>query len=223
MIGSIILKYIFISVLISLIFGLTVLSDKITNKINRGKFIGPYFFQLWSLLIFIVFWFFNKPKIDIFEVSRLGNWYNIMLMLIAVIPTSIIVYLGSTSRTKKAFTLVDFINGASMEIPQRLLVQNMFVILNVNMIIYGSMTLAIFLNSLIWVQFIIVQEFICGRKITRKIIQEIIASVWFSVWVGILYSISGNIIVPMITHGFERMGAYWLKQNFSKVKADVAT
>jgi hypothetical protein len=110
-----------------------------------------------------------------------------------------------------------------MEIPQRLLVQNMLVVLNVNIIIYGSMTLGIFLNSLIWIQFIIVQEFICGRKITKKIMPEIIASAWFSIWVGILYSMSGNIIVPMITHGLERLVTYWLKQNFSKVKADVVT
>jgi hypothetical protein len=222
-IGSIILKYILISILISLIFGITVLSDKITNKINRGKFISPYFFQLWSLLIFIALWFFNKSKIEIFEVSRLINWDNVVLMLMAVIPTSVIVYLGNTSRTKIPFGLVDFINGASMEIPQRVLVQNMFVILNVDIIIYGAMTLGIFLNSLIWVQFIIVQEFICGRKITKEIMPEIIASAWFSIWVGILYSISGNIIVPMIIHGLERMVTYWLKQNFRKVKTDVVT
>ncbi len=69
MIGSIILKYILISILISLIFEMTVLSEKITNKINRGKFIIPYSFQLWSLLMFIVFWVFNKSKIEIFEVN----------------------------------------------------------------------------------------------------------------------------------------------------------
>ncbi|MBB6621962.1 hypothetical protein [Clostridium gasigenes] len=216
MIGSIILKYILISILISLIFGITVLTNNITNKINRGKLINPYSFQLGSLLIFIVIWFFNKSKIEIFEVSRLVNWDNIVLMLITIIPTSVIVYWKNTDRTEKLFRLVDFLDGASMEIPQRLLVQNMFVILNVNTIIYGSMTLAIVLNSLIWVQFIIVQEFICGRKVTKKIMPEVIASIWFSIWVGILYSISGNIIVPMIAHGLERMVAHWLKVNLKE-------
>lgn len=102
-------------------------------------------------------------------------------MLIAVIPTSVIVYLGNTSRTKKLLRLVDFINEAPMEIPQRLLVLNMFVVLNINIIIYGSRTLAIVLNSLIWVQFIIVQEFICGRKVTKKIMSGIIALAWLSI------------------------------------------
>ena len=221
MVFSIIVKYISISILISLIFGLTILSYKTASKIDRGKFLSPYFFQLWSLFIFIVVWFFYKSKVEIFKVSKLANWHNITLMLIAIIPTSFIVYLDNTARTKKLSMLADFINGASMEIPQRLLVQNMFVILNVNTIIYGSITLAIALNSLIWVQFIILQEFICGRKVTKKIILAAVASAWFSIWVGILYSISGNIIISMITHGFERMVTHWLKQNFSKVETDV--
>lgn len=41
-----------------------------------------------------------------------------------------IIYLSNTARTKKLSMIANFINGASMEIPQRLLVQNMFVILN---------------------------------------------------------------------------------------------
>lgn len=221
MIGSIILKYILISILISLIFGALVLSNKITNKINRGKFLRSYFFQLLSLVIFIVIWIFNKSKIEIFEVGRLVNWDNVIIMLFAIIPTSVIACLSDKARTKKL--LIDFIDGASMEIPQRLLVQNMFVIFSVNIIIYGSMTLAIILNSFIWVQFIIVQELISGRKVTRKIIPDIIASAWFSIWAGILYSISGNIIVPMITHGVERMVANWLKNSFNRTKVDVAT
>lgn len=213
MISIIILKYILISILISLIFGALVLLNKITNKIKKGEFLRPYFFQSLSLFIFIVIWIFNKSKIEIFEVRRLVNWDNLIIMLLAIIPTSVIACLSEKARTEKL--LIDFIDGASMEIPQRLLVQNMFVIFNVNVIIYESITLAIVLNSFIWVQFIIVQELISGRKITKKIIPNIIASAWFSIWVGILYSISGNIIVPMITHGVERMVTNSLKNSFN--------
>ena len=212
MIGSIILKYILISILISFIFGTTVLTDKVTRKFNRGKLISPYLFQLWSLLIFIVIWCFNKSKIEIFEVSRLTRWSNVFLMIIAVIPTSIIVNWGGKSKKNAPFSIANFLNGASMEIPQRLLVQNMFVILNCNISIYGSARLGIFLNALIWVQFIIVQEFICGKKITKKTIREIIASAWFSIWAGLLYSITGNIIISMVTHGLERIAAHWINQ-----------
>lgn len=215
MLGNIILKYILISVLVSSIFGAEVLSSNIADKFKKCKFISSYFFQLWSLAIFIVFWLFNKSKLEIFEVNRLFSYKNILLILIAVIPTSVIACISKTSGTRNAPRLVDFIDGASMEIVQRLLVQNMFVILNVNIVIYGSMTLAILLNSLIWVQFIIIQELIFNRKITKSIIPEITASAWFSIWVGILYSITGNIIASMIAHGLERIVTKWIKQNFN--------
>ncbi|NKF08448.1 hypothetical protein J1C67_13670 [Clostridium gasigenes] len=64
---------------------------------------------------------------------------------------------------------------------------------------------------MIWGQFIIVQEFICGIKVTTKIIPKVIASIG----VGILYSITGNIIVPMIAPGLEIRLDHWIKQNFS--------
>lgn len=218
MIVSIILKYILISILIFFIFGVTVLSDKITEKVSWSKFISKYSFQLWSLLIFIIVWLFNKYKVQVFKFSNLADFRNIVLMLLAVIPTSLIVSLGDKSGTKKAFRLADFIDGASMEIPQRLLVQNMFVILNINGTVYGRLTLAILLNSLMWAQFIIIQEFINGKKVTSKNILEIVASVWFSIWDGILYGITGNIIAPMLTHGLERIMSYWMKQNLGKTK-----
>lgn len=212
MVISIILKYFLISILISLIFGALVLSNKITYKIKKGEFLRPYFFQLLSLLIFIVIWIFNKSKIEIFEIGKLFNWNNVAIMLLAIIPTSDIASLSKEARTNKL--PIDFIHGSSMEIPQRLLIQNMFVIFNVNIVIYRSITLAIILNSLIWVQFIIVQELISGRKITKKLFPSIIASAWFSIWAGILYSVSGNIIVPMITHGVERMVTNILKNSY---------
>ena len=216
MVVEIILKYLYISILISVIFGVTILSGKIIERVKRIKFLCSYLFQLWSLLIFMVLWFFYKSKIEIFEVSRLANWNNVVLVIITVIPTSLIVNLGNRSATKGPFRFVEFINGASMEIPQRLLVQNMFMVLNINIVIYGSMTLAILLNALIWAQFIIVQQLICCRKVTKRIIPEIAASVWFSIWVGILYSITGNIIVSMLTHGLERLVAYLIKKSFNK-------
>lgn len=219
MIGNIILKYILISTLVILIFGTTVLSEKIIKKVSFSKFISRYAFQLWSLVAFIIVWFFNRSNIEVFKMSNLDNFRNVVLVLISVIPTSIIVCFGNRSGVKKEFRMADFIDGASMEIPQRLLVHNMFSILNVNATVYGSLTLAILLNSLIWVQFIIIQEFIEGRSITGENVPEIAASAWFSIWDGILYSMTGNIVVPMLTHGLERIFSYLLKQNFCKIRS----
>lgn len=220
--GILILKYILVSLLISIIFGLTLLSHKAIIKLNRYDFLTPYFFQLWSLLIFIILYFYYEPKIKIFEVTNLATFKNILLIIISVIPTSFIVYLGNPVKPNKKFGLTNFLNGVSMEIPQRLLIQNMFTLLNLDIIIYGSITLPILLNAIIWVQFIIVQEIINGRKVSKKILPEIISSIWFSIWVGILYSISGNILLPMLTHGLERTTAYWLKNHFGKANSNLS-
>ena len=137
-------------------------------------------------------------------------------MLICIMPTAIIVCIGRKYKPNEPFKMGNFLNGASMEIPQRLLVQNLFVVLGVNTIIYKSITLAILLNALIWVQFILIQEIISGNKITLKIIPEIIASFWFSIWVGVIYMDTGNILIAMLTHGLQRIITHGIRLKFGK-------
>lgn len=63
----------------------------------------------------------------------------------------------------------------------RLLAQNLFVILGINMIVYKSISLDILMNAAIFVQFIIVQQVTQGRMITTAILPEVTASFWFSI------------------------------------------
>lgn len=59
--------------------------------------------------------------------------------------------------------------------------------------------------------------FINRKKISYKIVPEIIASFWFSIWVGILYSITGNIVVAMITHGLQRIVTYEIRKRMGNI------
>lgn len=216
---EIILKYITVSILISLIFGATVLSSLIIKKVFKKERISPYLFQFWSLVAFVIIWIYFKPDIAIFNIQNLLSWENILLIIIAVIPTSIVAYGGHKFKPNYQFKFIYFLDGASMEIPMRLLVQNLFVILGLNTFLLYSLSLDTLLNAIIWVQFIIVQEVIEGKKITKKILPEVVASFWFSIWIGILFKNTGNIVIPMIAHGLQRHITYKISQRFGKTQS----
>lgn len=213
----IIFKYFIVSIVVSLIFGVVVLSDSIIKKRFKKNLIGPYLFQLWSLILFVAIWTYYKAEISVLNMNNLLNWNYLLLLLMSIVPTSIIVYQNNNIKPNHQFKLKHFLNGASMEIPQRLLIQNLFVILGINIVIYGPLSLSILLNATIWVQFIMVQEIISGNKITKALLPEIIASFWFSIWIGILYNEMGNIIIPMLAHGLQRYATYMMKMRYGKV------
>lgn len=220
MIINIVLKYIMISIVICLLYGIQVLSTNVIIKYYKESFKGSYLFQFWSLIFFIIVWKMNPSTINFLEMRSLWNFKNIVLILICVLPTSIIAYQVKKCKPNNPFKIGNFLNGASMEIPQRLLVQNLFIVSGVNTVIYGPITLSILLNALIWVQFIIVQEVMNGNRISPPIIFESIASFWFSIWVGIIYVNTGNIVVAMLTHGLQRMVTYWIRQKFGLLEVE---
>lgn len=211
---SIVLKYIIVSLVICLLYGLVIFSTLLIKKICKKSFNDSYLFQLWSLIFFIIVYKIHPSNIFFIETHNLWNIRNILLILVCVIPTSFIAYIGKRYNESDLFKLENFLNGASMEIPQRLLVQNLFVVLGVNSVVYGQITLSILLNAFIWVQFIIVQEVMSGKKIALKLLYEITASFWFSIWVGIIYVSTGNIIVAMLTHGLQRIFTFWIRKKF---------
>lgn len=220
MIINIVLKYIMISIVICLLYGIQVLSTNVIIKYYKKSFKGSYLFQFWSLIFFIIVWKMNPSTINFLEMRSLWNFKNIVLILICVLPTSIIAYQVKKYKPNNPFKIGNFLNGASMEIPQRLLVQNLFIVSGVNTVIYGPITLSILVNALIWVQFIIVQEVMNGNRISSKIIFESIASFWFSIWVGIIYVNTGNIVVAMLTHGLQRIVTYWIRQKFGLLEVE---
>ena len=213
MILKVIGNYILVSMIISSLYGITVLSIIGVRKFYKKDFQGSYQFQLWSLILFLIIWYLSPLKISVFNINNSWNLRNILLMLLSIIPTGIIIRKGKSHIDNP---LENFLSGAMMEIPQRLLIQNLFIILGINTVIYKELTLGIVLNALVWVQFIIVQEVINKQKISSKIVPYIVASFWFSIWVGILYSITGNIVVTMITHGLQRIVTHEIRKRVVK-------
>jgi len=210
------LKYIIISLVICLLYLMNGLSVSIIKKSYNKDFKDSYLFQFWALVFFLIIWLLDPSKLVIFEVDNLWSWSTVLLILMAVIPTSIIASEVKDYKPKSRFKVKDFLGGASMEIPQRLLVQNLFLLLGVNSLIYGLLRLDIVLTAVIWVQFIILQEVINSNKISKKIIIEVFASFWFSIWVGILYLSTGNILVAMLTHGLQRMTTYRIRMRYKE-------
>jgi hypothetical protein len=79
-----VLKYIIVSIIISLIFGATVSSSLIIKKVIKKDRISPYLFQLWSLVVFILIWIYFKPDIPILNLHNLLSFNNLLLIIIAV-------------------------------------------------------------------------------------------------------------------------------------------
>jgi hypothetical protein len=117
------------------------------------------------------------------------------------------------------FIFNDFIDGAVMEIPQRLLDQNLFFLMIEDFQhTWGFIQVPILLNAILWVQFILMQEMMNKRKFSNKVIFEIAASFWFSFFVGLLYYRTGNILAPMLCHGLERYLKYLFKSIVGIIK-----
>ena len=199
-------------------YGLMKLSVGVIKKLSKGSCNGNYLFQLWGLAIVLIVYSLYPSNIDFFQTENIFTWNTLLLIIMSVIPTSLIVMYRERTNPLKPFSIKHFLDGVSMEIPQRLLSQNLLIIFYKNLFTFKALQLMVILNAFIWVQFILIQEIIIYRKISIKIMPDIIASFWFSIWIGILYMYTGNIIIAMLTHGLQRYTAYWLRANMvSKV------
>jgi len=124
---------------------------------------------------------------------------------VASIPATIITVLFRPQPNAKLPLGINIADGMAMEVLMRLLVQNLFLIVGATTVVFGEVNLAILLTALIFPQFMLIQDKFQRNPITLKLLPEIIASIWFSIWVGVLYFTTGNILLPMIAHGLERL------------------
>jgi len=106
--------------------------------------------------------------------------------------------------------------GICMEIPQRLLAQNIFVVFGPGRALVGPLPLSVALTALLWVQFIVLQEAVARRPIKAEAAYECAASAWFSIWVGLLYARTGNIALAMAAHGFEKVAVHVFRRVFRR-------
>lgn len=209
---KILIGYLIVFVIVFCAFGLAIIS----SNLIKDNLIKRFLVQIWSLIIFSVVYLFYSTNIRIFNFSNLFNYRNLLLLLLAIIPTVIIVFQSDKHKPINRFTYRDYLEGVYMEIPQRLLSQNLLLITVGNNLIFGLLELHVLLNAILWAQFIIIQELMNKRMPSKETIYEILASVWFSIFVGILYCKTGNILVPMLCHGLERYLKFVVKQRFGE-------
>ncbi len=211
---NVILGYLIVFVIICGVFGLTI----ITGNLFKVEVLKRYLLQIWSFLIFSIVYAVSSLNIRVFDFRNSMSFNNLLLALLAIFPTVIIIYYSDKSKPDNKFIHYDFLDGAVMEIPQRLLAQNLFLVMIGSFQILGFIEISILLNAILWVQFILMQEVLNKRKLSNKVVLEIIASLWFSIFIGILYYRTGNILVPMLCHGLERYLKYILKSRFGTIK-----
>lgn len=89
-----IIGYLTVFIIIFCIFGLTIL----TSNVFKNKIIKKYLLQILSLIIFIIVYVACSSNIRILIFKDLFTLTNILLALLAVIPTVIIVYYGDKSK-----------------------------------------------------------------------------------------------------------------------------
>lgn len=192
--------YLIATVVVGLLFAIQIpfiyLISKLKLKINN------FSFQILFLIAFFIMYKSNPELISVFNCNYIVSLQAIVLLTLAVIPTVIIVQFEKREK-HKFFEWV--LLGISMEIPQRLFLQNFLFIILVKSGFSEANILSIIMNAILWVQFIIFQDVIFKQKLNLKSLPKIISSLWFSIFVGSLYFYSGNILMPILAHGLERM------------------
>jgi len=199
---NILISYIIASLIVSLIFGIQLLITLLVNKINANINMSKYLFQLLFMVAFIVLYGLFPLRGRLLNFQNFIEPINFVLFVVAVVPIS---YLIARKRAVAHKLLEWVLLGISMEVPQRLFMQNLFYVLLVTFSATHCHWISIVLNALIWAQFIVVQEKIAGNKLSKDVLCDALSSIWFSLAVGLLYEISGNILLPMAAHGCERL------------------
>lgn len=197
----ILICYIIASISFVVLFALQYLSTLLLNKLHPQAKIAQYLLQIWCLIAFVLLYLFGGLNGRVLSFNHFFAVINVIYILAAVLPTAIIISSRKDTAHKKSEWIL---LGITMEIPQRLFMQNFFFVLLGKFIPYTIWWLPILLNALLWAQFILIQEKMYRNKLKASTVLEIISSVWFSIMVGILYEYTDNILLPMMAHGCER-------------------
>lgn len=214
---KIILGYLIIFIIMFSIFGLAIF----LKCLNKNMMVKRYLLQFICVIVFLFVYSVDSSNIRIFNFNNLISLHNFLLIFLGVFPTALIAFYSDKSKPATKFTFWDFLDGAGMEIVQRLLAQNLLLIVLTRIEILTFTELSVLLNGLLWVQFILIQEIMNKRKVSQKILLEIVASFWFSISIGILYVKTGNLLITMLCHGLERYFTYFIRNKYGSIKNQI--
>jgi len=170
----------------------------------RGRLIRPEFrVSLLTGILVAVLRCWYPDSFPLFQSRMAIRWVDPLLILAAAYPAAWLAvgkacYSGRGSVPESVFA------GACMEIPQRLLAQNLFSLAGPAGAPLGCLPQPVWLNAVLWAMLILLQGWMRGRLRRASTWREALASIWFSLGVGLLYAQTGRILFPMVAHGFER-------------------
>ena len=145
-----------------------------------------------------------------FHLERLNDWRVWVIAAVTTVATVAIELMtpqddcSNTKRNWKADFLVNGIDGACMEIPQRAMMQAFILWLLTKW--HLNPVFCILITALIWCAGILFQAFVIVKKPAIKpLIIELAASFVFSVGIGYVFYTTSCILLPMAAHASERI------------------
>src|SRR5690606_2234325 len=105
-----------------------------------------------SLIVVCLLKVFYFKSFSIIGTVQLLRWQVVTKIIISAVPAAILAFLAKPRQTSNRSLKVNMATGMVMEIPMRLLVQNLFNIFGATSLLYGSLTLSILLTAIIWSQ-----------------------------------------------------------------------
>lgn len=183
-------------------FGLIYINAKIFNKYKQS-----WLLHLNPLIASIIPTFIIAMVIGIYPVQIEGikDLKVYLVAIMTVLITTFFITRKNPGEQKSGKDLLIYgLEGAFMEIPQRLMMQSfvygILKVLDANFI----NTYTIIGTAIIWCMGLIVQAFMTGKKLDRDTKIEILASFVFSLGMGYVYQRTGFILITMVAHFCER-------------------
>ena len=184
------------------LYGVFFLLDKYLPKKVTGT-LGGFLFPLLSILPTIPIMINSgRPFLNFAGAADSTSWIFGLVTVGAVLLT----LAGREGKKKLSVsqTIFSGLEGAAMEIPQRLMMQSFLLLLLTKWNVPSPDTWSCFVNALVWCCGIAIQSAIT-RKQDRDQSFDMVASFLFSFGIGIVYLRSELILLPMVCHFAERI------------------
>lgn len=195
------------------LFGLTVL---LQTKVVKKEVLWPFCMPFAALIpaVAVILLFKRTP----FNFASLGAWKLWMVALGSAVAAAFIVQLKKERAENRAFAGLQCLEGASMEIVQRVFMQTLALGL-----IRGlglKEPACILINACVFAADIFVQALACRERNYRNTLVEAAASFVFSMGIGYVFYASGCFVIPMLAHAAERLISAGLRNWKTKKSRD---
>lgn len=186
--------------LLGLLFGTTIVLS------NKTKMSSSFCMAIFSVIPTVIM--LLATDTNIFKFEYLFDYLSwIILISTDVIVIALIVLKSSKEHLSYKEIFLSGLDGVMMEIPQRMFMQTLVLLLlgywNVN----NAEILCILVNSMIWCLGIVAQAVIMNQKINRHLLIDILSSFIFSIGMGYVFIRTELIIFPMLGHFIERVSS----------------